>query len=80
MRQDHLEYRNIRPLISLKVLNNPLISLSLKNLSMIGDAEVETLIVAEEVAVIRGISHFGGPGTKACVQFDNCAECVANGR
>ena len=78
MRQDHLEYRNIRPLISLKVLNNPLISLSLKNLSMIGDAEVETLIVAEKVAVIHGISHLGRPRAKACVQFDHCAECVAN--
>ena len=47
---------------------------------MIGDAEIETLIVAEEVAVIHGISHFGGPRAKACVQFDHCAECVANGR
>ena len=45
---------------------------------MIGDAEIETLIVAEKVAVIHGISYFGGPGTKACVQFDHCAECVAN--
>ena len=45
---------------------------------MIGDAEVETLIVAEKVAVIYGISHLGRPRAKACVQFDHCAECVAN--
>ena len=47
---------------------------------MIGDAEIETLIVAEEVAVIHGISNFGGPKTTAGVQFDHCAECVANRR
>ena len=47
---------------------------------MIGDAEIETLIVAEEVAVIQTVCHLGGPGTMTGIQLEHCAESVANGR
>ena len=47
---------------------------------MIGDAEIETLIVAKKIAMIQTVCHLGGPGTMTGIQLEHCAESVANGR
>ena len=46
---------------------------------MIGDAEIETLIVAEEITVIQTVCHLCGPRAMTGIQLEHRAESVTNG-